>query len=245
LLKRLFDVVVASAGLVLLSPLVLLIAIAVKVTSRGPVFFRQERAGLHGVPFCIYKFRTMRWTGLGHGCLITVGGDGRITPMGRLLRRTKLDELPQLINVVRGEMSLVGPRPEIRAYVDLFPRQYARVLSVRPGITHRAALEFYAEEQLLASVRDPERYYVEQIMPRKLQLYLRDIERTSLMDDIRTILETVGSVARSLSASHGGPPPVPAASLPAEFRPKPALSRGRVARGEELEAAEVESASVS
>jgi lipopolysaccharide/colanic/teichoic acid biosynthesis glycosyltransferase len=206
-LKRFFDLSAAVLGLLFLLPLLALLALAVKLSGPGPVFFRQERVGRFGHHFRIFKFRTMR-SGLARsGRLFTVEGDERITAIGSFLRRTKLDELPQLLNVLRGEMSLVGPRPEVPTYVDLFHDEYAPVLGVRPGITHRASIEFRAEENLLARVADPERYYIEQIMPRKLKLYVRDLDRESLLDDIRTILDTIAGVAFASSAGEAPPEP--------------------------------------
>lgn len=188
--KRLFDVVLAALGLVLLSPLLLAIAAWIRLDSPGPVFFRQERIGRHGVPFRIHKFRTMVQGG--QGALITVGADRRITRAGAFLRGAKLDELPQLIDVLRGDMSLVGPRPEVPRYVALYPDAMRdKVLSVRPGITDVASLEYRDEGALLARAADPEHEYVHVVMPAKLQLAAHYVDHASLAFDLRLILRTL------------------------------------------------------
>ncbi len=189
-MKRSIDFVLAAVGLVVLLPLGLLAALGIKLTSRGPIFFRQERMGLNGRKFRIFKFRTMAVQAPGTGCLVTAGGDSRITPLGAFLRRHKIDELPQLINVLLGEMSLMGPRPEVAEFAELFPRQYARILQVRPGITHPVTLCFRAEELILARVADPRRFYIDTIMPEKLSAYEAQL-KLSLVEDIRTIVATV------------------------------------------------------
>ena len=195
--KRLFDLIAAAAGLLLLSPLLLIVALAVKLDSPGPVFFRQVRVGRHGREFRIHKFRTMRQAVGGEASApqITVGADPRITRVGALLRRTKLDELAQLIDVLRGEMSLVGPRPEVPRYVAQYPDRFReRVLSVRPGITDPASLAFRDEGALLARAGDPERAYVDVVLPAKLELSVRYIERASFASDLRLIAATVRSL---------------------------------------------------
>ena len=191
--KRLFDLLAAGAGLLLLAPLLAAVALWIKLDSPGPVFFRQQRVGRHGVPFRIHKFRTMAHAPAAPGGpLLTVGADARITRAGRWLRRTKLDELPQLIDVLAGTMSLVGPRPEVPRYVALYPPALrATVLSVRPGITDPASLAYRDESELLARAADPERAYVEQIMPAKLQQAARYVERMSLANDLRLIGATL------------------------------------------------------
>lgn len=189
--KRVFDLVVAGLGLLLISPLFLLIALAVKLDSPGPVFFRQERVGRGGQPFRIHKFRTMRDGAA--GAQITVGADARITRVGAFLRRAKLDELAQLIDVLEGTMSLVGPRPEVPRYVAMYPPALRdKVLSVRPGITDIASIEYRQESELLARAADPEREYVEVVMPAKLKLAAAYVEQASLATDIRLILRTLG-----------------------------------------------------
>ena len=194
--KRLFDVLMSSLGLLALGPLLILIALAVKLDSPGPVFFRQERVGRFGVPFRIHKFRTMHVHD-GSGPQVTAAGDARITRAGRWLRATKLDELPQLIDVLKGDMSLVGPRPEVPRYMALYPDEARqRILSVRPGITDRAAIEFRDEELLLAHATDPERVYVERIMPVKLRYYLDYVAHRSLAGDARILFDTVRALLR-------------------------------------------------
>jgi lipopolysaccharide/colanic/teichoic acid biosynthesis glycosyltransferase len=193
--KRVFDLVLALAGLILLSPFLLAIAAWVRLDSPGPALFRQERIGRYGRPFTMLKFRTMR-TASQPGSLLTLADDGRITGAGRLLRRTKLDELPQLLNVVRGEMSLVGPRPEVARFVALYPPAVrTTVLSVRPGITDDAALVFRDESALLGTA-DPEAMYVSTILPRKLALYERYVADQSLRTDLILILRTIRALIR-------------------------------------------------
>lgn len=189
-MKRAFDFLLSSLGLVFLSPLFLLLAVAIRLDSRGPVFFRQERAGKQGVPFRIFKFRSMVFDATEKGPSITAAGDPRVTRVGRFLRRTKLDELPQLLNVWRGEMSLVGPRPEVPAYVALYNERQRKVLSVRPGITDPASILYADEEGILAAAANPQRLYEETILPKKLDLNLRYIENMSLTSDICMILKT-------------------------------------------------------
>ncbi len=200
MIKRVFDCCVATVGLVVTAPLWLLISIAVKLDSPGPVLFSQERVGRHGRHFRIHKFRTMVADAERRGGRLTIGGDARITRVGRFLRRHKLDELPQLLNVIRGDMSLVGPRPEVPEFVELFGESYARVLSVRPGITHRATLWFRNEEQLLAATDDPDGYYLRKIMPLKIKFYLDGLARQSFLDDLKTIVWTVLDTAHALTA---------------------------------------------
>lgn len=194
--KRVFDVLVAGLGLLLLSPLFLLVALAVRLDSPGPVFFSQERVGRHGRLFRIHKFRTMRHDeGGAGGAQITVGDDPRITRVGRWLRRAKLDELPQLIDVLAGSMSLVGPRPEVPRYVALYPAATReKVLSVRPGITDPASIEYRDESEQLARAADPEHEYLHVVMPRKLRLAEAYVERASLGTDLRLILRTLATV---------------------------------------------------
>ena len=193
--KRLFDVLASGLGLLLLAPLLLTLAIAIKLDSPGPVFFRQLRVGRHGVEFRIHKFRTMahrETTVEAATAQLTVGADPRITRVGALLRRTKLDELAQLIDVFIGRMSLVGPRPEVPRYVALYPPVLRdKVLSVRPGITDPASLAFRDESARLASAADPEREYVEVVMPAKLQLSARYVDEASFIGDLRLIAATL------------------------------------------------------
>lgn len=191
MIKRGMDIVASLGGLVLLAPLFSVVAVAVKLTSPGPVFYRQERLGRHGRRFCIIKFRSMVDGAEVRGSRVTGSGDERVTRVGRYLRRHKIDELPQLFNVLRGEMSLVGPRPEVAEFAAHYPEEFSRVLTVRPGITHRATQLFRQEEDILGAAKDPHRFYVEKILPRKLAIYLADLGRASLWDDLRTILGTV------------------------------------------------------
>lgn len=189
--KRVIDVAGSLVGLVVLAPALVSIGALVRVTSPGPAFFRQERVGRAGKPFQIYKFRTMRLAEAGSGPQVTAQGDPRITPTGQVLRRYKLDELPQLWNVLRGDMSLVGPRPEVPKYVAAFPEEWAAVLSVRPGITDFAAIEFVDEESALAKSADPERAYLDEVLPKKLALYRMYIEQQSLGTDLSLIFSTL------------------------------------------------------
>jgi len=216
--KRLFDFAAAGLGLALLSPLLASIALLIKTTSRGPVFFRQDRVGRGGRLFRIFKFRTMVNGRPGNGRNVTVSRDRRITGVGRFLRRSKIDELPQLFNVLCGEMSIVGPRPEVPEYVDLFWREYEPILRIRPGITHRASILYRDEEKLLNVSDDPERFYVEEVMPRKLALYTQDLDRESLGRDVRTIFDTIVSVARVTSSDR-----LPASGRVPKVRPRTRL----------------------
>lgn len=193
--KRLFDIVAAGAGLVLLAPLLLALALWIRLDSPGPALFRQVRVGRHGVPFEIYKFRTMRRRSE-EGGQLTVGQDARITRAGRFLRRSKLDELPQLLNVLQGTMSLVGPRPEVPRYVDRYPPEVRRtVLSVAPGITDWAAILYKDENAILGRAADPERAYLETILPVKLAYYQRYVHERSFWLDLRIIFRTLAALA--------------------------------------------------
>ena len=193
---RVLDAVSSLFGLILLSPLFLLLAVLIKADSVGPVFFRAERVGRGGQLFRPFKFRSMVRRAAQRGPGITTANDERITRVGRLLRRGKLDELPQLLNVLKGEMSLVGPRPEDPHYVALYTPEQRRVLAVRPGITSPASLHYRHEEQLLVGP-DWEKVYVEQVMPHKLQIELDYMERRTCSADLRVILETVLALFRS------------------------------------------------
>lgn len=192
--KRLFDIICAALGLIVLSPLLLVVSLLVGVTSPGGVFFRQERIGKDGKPFRIFKFRSMRKDNA--GLKITTGNDSRITPVGRFLRKSKIDELPQLINVLVGDMSFVGPRPEVADYVDLYTPYQRQVLQVRPGITGIASIRFRNENDLLTASDDPNRTYIEEIMPRKIQLDLEYIPHASVPYDIKLIFQTLGAVIK-------------------------------------------------
>ena len=194
--KRAFDLLLAGLGLLLLSPLLIAIALWIKLDSPGAVMFLQERVGRHGRLFLIHKFRTMAADAPALGPQITVGADARITRAGRFLRASKLDELPQLWDVWRGAMSLVGPRPEVPRYVALYPAALREiVLSVRPGITDIASLEYRDEARLLAEAADPERCYVEQVLPAKLALSARYVQTRSFAGDLALVWRTVLAVA--------------------------------------------------
>jgi len=195
--KRLFDVLGAAFSLIVLSPLLLVVALAVRLDSPGPALFRQERVGRHGRVFRIHKFRTMTHDAPQRGLQLTVGADPRITRVGAWLRRHRLDELPQLIDVLKGDMSLVGPRPEVPRYVALYPQELReRVLAVRPGITDPSSLEFLDESELLARAPDPEREYVHVILPRKLRCAAEYAEHATLSTDLRVIGRTLGWLVR-------------------------------------------------
>lgn len=193
--KRAFDLVAALAGLLVLSPLFLLVALAIKLDDGGSVFFRQTRVGWHGRPFRLWKFRTMVPDAERRGGQLTVGRDPRITRVGYWLRRWKLDELPQLLNVVTGEMSLVGPRPEVPCYVARYTDAQRRVLDVRPGITDPAAIEYCDESELLARADDPERLYLEELLPRKLQMNLQYAREATVWRDVGMVLRTLARLA--------------------------------------------------
>jgi lipopolysaccharide/colanic/teichoic acid biosynthesis glycosyltransferase len=186
--KRTFDLTAATLLVVILSPVLVAIAVLIRVRDGSPVLFRQERVGRHGVPFRLLKFRTMRPD---DGPQVTVQGDDRITKTGRRLRAHRLDELPQLFNVLRGDMSLVGPRPELQRYVDRYPAEYRELLTVRPGITGPASVEFRNESELLAAYPDPERAYVEVILPQKIALALDYLRERSMLVDLRILGRTV------------------------------------------------------
>ena len=192
--KRAFDILCSFFGLTVLSPVLLVVSVLVAVTSPGGVFFRQERIGKDGKPFRIFKFRSMRKDNA--GLKITTGNDSRITPVGRFLRKSKIDELPQLINVLVGDMSFVGPRPEVADYVNLYTPYQRQVLLVRPGITGLASIRFRNENDLLTASNDPNRTYVEQIMPRKIDLDLEYIPHASVFYDIKLIFQTFAVVIK-------------------------------------------------
>lgn len=190
-MKRIFDIVASGCGLVLLSPLFLILAVWIKLDSPGPVFYRQVRVGRHNRDFRIFKFRSMR-EGSDQGSLVTIGGhDSRITRSGYILRKFKLDELPQLLNVFVGDMSMVGPRPEVRHYVNYWTPEQMHVLDVRPGITDPASIKFRNENELLEKAENPEEYYINVIMQEKIRLYLEYVEHHSLWYDIRLIFQTI------------------------------------------------------
>lgn len=189
-MKRIFDITASGLGLIVLSPLFLILAIWIKLDSKGPVFYRQVRVGRHNKDFRIFKFRSMR-VGADKGSLVTIGGhDPRITRSGYFIRKFKFDELPQLINVFIGDMSLVGPRPEVRHYVDYWTSEQMHVLDARPGITDPASIKFRNENELMEKAEDPEKYYIEVIMQEKLRLYLEYVKNNSFIKDIGLIIKT-------------------------------------------------------
>ena len=194
MLKRIFDIFFAAAGLIILSPVFIITAVIIKLDSKGPVIYKQSRVGKGNRDFQLYKFRSMKPDSDVSG-LLTVGGrDPRITTSGYYLRKFKLDELPQLINVLKGEMSFVGPRPEVRKYVDIYTEDQKKVLSVSPGITDVASIKYRNENELLEKADDPERFYVENIMPDKISLNLEYIDQRSLYKDLKVILKTLSAV---------------------------------------------------
>jgi lipopolysaccharide/colanic/teichoic acid biosynthesis glycosyltransferase len=191
---RLFDVLFSVVGLIVLSPLFFVLAIWIKLDSNGPVFYKQIRVGKHNRDFYLYKFRSMVINSDKKG-LITVGGrDPRVTRSGFLIRKYKLDELPQLINVIKGEMSFVGPRPEVRKYVDMYNEEQKKVLTIKPGITDYASIEYFEENILLGEAEDPEKVYIEQIMPEKILYNLKYINNRSLKEYFKIIFLTIGKI---------------------------------------------------
>ena len=195
-MKRLFDAIASAVGLVVLSPVMGVIALFIRRESGPPVIFKQQRVGRFGRPFTLYKFRTMRPAAPG-APMVTTSGDNRITQVGKVLRSTKADEFPQLWNVLRGDMSIVGPRPEVQAYVDQWPDEDREIiLSVRPGITDPVTLELRREEEILAGQPDPEHYYLTQLLPAKAQGYVRYVRDQSFVNDLRIIARTLMSVVR-------------------------------------------------
>jgi len=189
-MKRIFDFAVSAAGLIILSPLLLLVAILIKLESAGPIFFKQQRMGREFRPFLIYKFRSMREGG-DAALSLTVGADPRITRMGKYLRASKIDELPQLFNVLKGDMSLVGPRPEVPRYVALFRRDYEDILKVKPGLTDLASLKYSDEASILGESVNPEQDYLTRLLPDKIRLAKEYIERSSFWFDVKLIVGTI------------------------------------------------------
>ncbi|MGZ3861679.1 MAG: sugar transferase [Bacteroidia bacterium] len=196
MLKRCFDIVFSLIGILVFSPFLILIAIAIVIDSRGGIFYRQVRVGKNNKDFRIFKFRTMR-TGADKSGLLTVGGrDNRITRVGYTLRKYKLDELPQLFNVLDGTMSFVGPRPEVRKYVDMYNDEQKKVLDVKPGITDYASIEYSNENEILAKSATPEQTYINEIMPHKLSLNLKYINEQSFLTDVKIIFRTIFKVVK-------------------------------------------------
>ena len=196
-MKRVFDIIASGLGLLILSPLFLVIAVWVKLDSPGPVFYKQVRVGRNNKDFYLYKFRSMR-VGSDKKGLITVGGrDPRVTRSGYYIRKYKLDEFPQLINVFKGDMSLVGPRPEVRKYVDLYTPEQMHVLEVRPGVTDLASIRYRNENELLAKASDPEQYYRDIVMQDKLRINLEYVRNHSFFGDICLIFKTILSIIKN------------------------------------------------
>jgi lipopolysaccharide/colanic/teichoic acid biosynthesis glycosyltransferase len=196
-LKRSFDLLTSVVGLLALVPLLLVLAVLIRIDSPGPVFFRQERVGRHGRTFRIHKFRTMVTDAECKGLPITAGADARVTGIGHVLRKYKLDELPQLIDVLIGDMSLVGPRPEVPRYVACYPADVRDVvLSVRPGMTDRASIVYKDENRILGLVDDPHRAYVEEVLPAKLHYYVEYVANRSFVGDLRIIVATLVAIVR-------------------------------------------------
>lgn len=195
MLKRIFDITLSLFGLIILLPFMLIIAILIKIDSKGPVFFKQIRVTKNRKEFKIFKYRTMR-VGSDKYSQITVGKDGRITKIGSFLRKYKLDEIPQLINVLIGDMSLVGPRPEVPKYVALYTDEQKEILKVRAGITDYASIEFSDENDLLASEEEPEKAYIEKIMPKKIELNKKYLSEISILTDIKIILLTIKKILK-------------------------------------------------
>lgn len=196
-MKRLFDIACSLIGLLVLFPLFLIVSILIVLDSGFPVFYKQSRVGKDNIEFSLWKFRSMHTDADKRG-LLTVGDrDPRITRIGLILRKTKLDELPQLINVLLGDMSLVGPRPEVRKFVDHYTEEQMRVLSIRPGITDNASIRFRNETEILAAQEDPERYYIDRILPEKIELYLKYVDSRSFFGDLKMIFNTFVAIIRS------------------------------------------------
>ena len=189
-LKRVFDIIVSFCGIIILFPLIIIVSILIKITSKGPVLFKQVRVTKNGKLFKIYKFRTMKENSEGNK-QITVGKDNRITGIGHILRKTKLDELPQLFNVLKGEMSLVGPRPEVPKYVELYTDEQREILKVPAGITDYASIYFSNESELLGEAENPEEFYIKKIMPYKIELNKKYINEIGIMTDIKIIILTI------------------------------------------------------
>jgi len=196
IIKRVFDLFCSVVGLIVLLPILVCIALGVKMDSPGPVLFRQIRVGRFGKPFRIYKFRTMIVDAESVAGKITGENDFRITRFGIILRKYKLDELPQLINVLNGDMSLVGPRPEVPVYVSMFEKDYREILAVKPGITDYAAIEFRHEENLLGKSTDVEKVYTTEVLPKKIVLYKKYLQKRGFMTDIKIILLTLLKIVK-------------------------------------------------
>jgi lipopolysaccharide/colanic/teichoic acid biosynthesis glycosyltransferase len=193
LTKRIFDVLASSIALILLSPILIIISFWIVLDSDGGIFYKQERIGKNQKPFWLYKFRSMRPNSdqLGQ---ITIGKDNRITKVGHFIRKYKLDELPQLLNILKGDMSIVGPRPEVKKYVDLYNAEQLKVLSVKPGLSDYASIEYFDEQEILGQAENPDKEYIEKVMPAKLELNLKYIKEKSLLTDLKIIYNTLKKI---------------------------------------------------
>ena len=191
--KRIFDIVSSLIVLLVLFPILMIIGLLVALGSKGGAFYSQERIGKNGRVFRLLKFRSMR-AGSDKKGQLTIGNDSRVTGIGKFLRKSKLDELPQLLNVLQGDMSVVGPRPEVQRYVSLYSAEQLKVLSVKPGLTDLASIEYIDEQKILGQAEDPDKEYVEVVMPAKLALNLEYIERRSFRYDLRLIFKTIGKI---------------------------------------------------
>jgi len=195
IIKRIFDVISSLLVLVLLSPLLLIIGLWIIFDSKGGAFYKQERIGKDRKPFGLYKFRSMRPDSDKKG-QITIGNDDRITKVGKFIRKYKIDELPQLINILIGDMSVVGPRPEVKKYVDLYNDEQLKVLSVKPGLSDYASIEYFDEQSVLGKAKDPNKEYIDVVMPAKLKLNLKYIADKSLMTDLKIVFKTLGKIMK-------------------------------------------------
>jgi len=202
MIKRIFDIIFSGVGIIFLLPFFIIIALLIKLDCKGPVFFRQERIGKNFRIFKIYKFRSMTANAENNRLMITASDDERVTFIGKFLRRYKLDELPQLMNVFKGEMSLVGPRPEVKKYTELFKSDYQILLKIRPGMTDPASIRFSGEEHLLAFSKNAEEKYIEDILPNKIQLSLLYVRNHNFITDLQLIFKTFLKVAQFIG-KHG------------------------------------------
>lgn len=196
MIKRAFDFILSFVGLVLLTPLFLIVALLIKLDSKGPVFYMQSRVGRFNNDFKLFKFRTMTLNADRLGLLTLSSRDERITKLGYYLRKYKVDELPQLINVLKGDMSLVGPRPEVRKYVDLYSKNQMKVLDFRPGITDVSSIRYSNENEVLENQSEPEKYYIEVIMPEKIKYNLEYLKKQNILSDIQTIFRTLAKIVQ-------------------------------------------------
>ena len=194
MIKRAFDIIISVLGLIILLPVEIFIALIIFIDDGGSVFFKQQRIGLNRQPFTLYKYRSMRSNQNAFNENFDAGDQSRVTRIGKILRKSKLDELPQLINVLKGDMSLVGPRPEVKKWVDIYPKQWAFVLTVKPGITDNAAILFRNEEEILARVSNPEMHYQEIILPQKLNIYFDYVNNQTFSTDVLIIFKTILSI---------------------------------------------------